>query len=211
MGRPEPVQARPSKVAAPAYLAAAFIAMEDRRFYHHSGIDFVGLGRAAWLDWRAGRYVAGGSTITQQTAKMLYTTRQRTVDRKLKELAKAIRLGTPAGNRQGQMSNCISTAFIWATANYGVDAAAKSYFGISARQVTLPQAAMLAALTRAPTVFSPRRDLAAAQQRAATRAGERWCDRRHPPRRSGLRHRPSGPDRRTPQRHPQLFPGRGGR
>ena len=149
----------------PAYLPAAFIATEDRRFYHHSGVDFIGLARAVWLDARAGRYVAGGSTITQQTAKMIYHNRERTVGRKLRELVKAIRLEKSL-SKPAILELYLNRLYL-GDGNNGVDAAARSYFGVSARHVTLAQAAMLAALTRAPTVFSPRRDLATAQARAA--------------------------------------------
>jgi penicillin-binding protein 1A len=69
--------------AMPAYLPAAFIAMEDRRFYAHNGIDPLGLTRALLSDLRAGHFVAGGSTISQQTAKIVYTGQERTMSRKL--------------------------------------------------------------------------------------------------------------------------------
>ncbi|HKX36962.1 MAG TPA: biosynthetic peptidoglycan transglycosylase, partial [Rhizorhapis sp.] len=70
----------------PSYLPAAFIAMEDRRFYYHNGIDPLGLARALLLDIKARHWVAGGSTISQQTAKIVYTNQQRTISRKLIEL-----------------------------------------------------------------------------------------------------------------------------
>ncbi len=149
----------------PPYLPAAFIATEDHRFYHHAGIDFVGLTRAAYLDWKAGHYVAGGSTITQQTAKILFTSRERTIGRKMRELVKSIRLEKTLG--KNEILELYLNRLYLGDSNYGVDMASRGYFGVSARQVSLAQAAMLAALTRAPTVFSPRRDLATAQQRAA--------------------------------------------
>jgi len=149
----------------PAYLPAAFIAMEDRRFYHHNGIDPLGLSRALLLDLRARRWVAGGSTISQQTAKIVYTNQQRTMSRKLTELIDAAGLEQSL-TKQEILQLYLNRIYLGSGA-YGVDGAARVYFGTSARQLTLAQAAMLATLTRAPSVFSPRRDLLRAQQRAS--------------------------------------------
>ena len=149
----------------PAYLPAAFIAMEDRRFYMHNGVDPVGLTRALLLDLRARHFVAGGSTITQQTAKIVYTGQERTVSRKLTELIDAAGLEKSLSKKQ--ILELYLNRIYLGSASYGVDGAAHVYFGTSARNLTLAQAAMLATLTRAPSVFSPRRDLARAQARAA--------------------------------------------
>jgi penicillin-binding protein 1A len=149
----------------PAYLPAAFIAMEDRRFYHHNGIDPRGLLRALVSDLRAGHWVAGGSTISQQTAKIVYTQQERTMSRKLSELMDAAGLEKALSKKQ--ILELYLNRLYLGSAAYGVDGAAKIYFGTSARRVSLAQAAMLATLTRAPSVFSPRRDLLAAQQRAS--------------------------------------------
>jgi len=149
----------------PAYLPAAFIAMEDRRFYYHNGIDPVGLTRALLLNLKAGRWVAGGSTISQQTAKIVYTQQERTMSRKLTELVNAAGLEKTL-TKQQILQLYLNRIYLGSGA-YGVDGAARTYFGTSARQLTLAQAAMLATLTRAPSVFSPRRDLLRAQQRAS--------------------------------------------
>src|SRR3954466_15504021 len=149
----------------PAYLPAAFIAMEDRRFYYHNGIDPLGLARALLLDIKARHWVAGGSTISQQTAKIVYTNQQRTMSRKLTELIDAAGLEKTLSKKQ--ILELYLNRIYLGSAAYGVDGAAKTYFGVSARHVSLAQAAMLATLTRAPSVFSPRRDLLAAQQRAS--------------------------------------------
>jgi penicillin-binding protein 1A len=149
----------------PPYLPAAFIAMEDRRFYSHDGIDPRGLIRALFLDLRAGHWVAGGSTISQQTAKIIYTGQERTVSRKLTELMDAAGLEKSLSKKQ-ILELYLNRIYLGSGA-YGVDGAAHVYFGVSARHLTIAQAAMLAALTRAPSVFSPRRDLLAAQQRAS--------------------------------------------
>ncbi len=149
----------------PAYLPAAFIAMEDRRFYSHNGIDPRGLARALFLDLRAGHLVAGGSTISQQTAKIVYTGQERTMSRKLTELMDAAGLEKSLSKKQ--ILELYLNRIYLGSAAYGVDGAAHVYFGISARNLTLAQVAMLATLTRAPSVFSPRRDLLKAQQRAS--------------------------------------------
>src|SRR6201996_8586735 len=149
----------------PAYLPAAFIAMEDRRFYHHNGIDPLGLARALLLDLRARRVVAGGSTISQQTAKIVYTNQQRTMSRKLTELVDAA--GLEKSLSKQQILQLYLNRIYLGSGAYGVDGASRVYFGTSARNLTLAQAAMLATLTRAPSVFSPRRDLLRAQQRAS--------------------------------------------
>jgi penicillin-binding protein 1A len=149
----------------PKYLPAAFIAMEDRRFYSHNGIDPVGLARALLLDLKAHKAVAGGSTISQQTAKIVYTQQQRTMSRKLTELIDAA--GLEKSLSKQQILQLYLNRIYLGSGAYGVDGAARVYFGTSARQLTLAQAAMLATLTRAPSVFSPRRDLLRAQQRAS--------------------------------------------
>src|SRR5580692_196678 len=149
----------------PPYLPAAFIAMEDRRFYSHNGIDPRGLLRALFLDLRAGHWVAGGSTISQQTAKIVYTGQERTVSRKLTELMDAAGLEKSLSKKQ--ILELYLNRIYLGSAAYGVDGAARVYFGTSAQGLTLAQAAMLATLTRAPSVFSPRRDLLKAQQRAS--------------------------------------------
>ena len=149
----------------PPYLPAAFIAMEDRRFYSHRGIDPRGLLRALVTDLRARKSVAGGSTISQQTAKIVYTNQQRTMSRKLTELMDAAGLEKALSKKQ--ILELYLNRIYLGSASYGVDGAARTYFGTSARNVTLAQAAMLATLTRAPSVFSPRRDLLRAQQRAS--------------------------------------------
>ncbi|HEX4270542.1 MAG TPA: transglycosylase domain-containing protein, partial [Rhizomicrobium sp.] len=149
----------------PKYLPAAFIAMEDRRFYSHNGIDPLGLARAFLLDLRARKFVAGGSTISQQTAKIVYTQQQRTMSRKLTELVDAA--GLEKSLSKQQILQLYLNRIYLGSGAYGVDGAARVYFGTSARNLTLAQAAMLATLTRAPSVFSPRRDLLRAQQRAS--------------------------------------------
>jgi len=147
----------------PAYLPAAFIAMEDRRFYDHRGFDVRGLVRAAWVNWHAGHVVQGGSTITQQLAKILFLTSDRTYSRKFNEVLDAAAIERDLSKKQ-ILELYLNRIYLGSGA-YGVDGAARVYFGKSAHDLTLSEAAMLATLTRAPSAFSPRRDLAAAQTR----------------------------------------------
>jgi penicillin-binding protein 1A len=149
----------------PPYLPAAFLAVEDRRFYDHHGIDLRGLFRAAMTDIAAGGFVQGGSTITQQLVKMLVLTPERTVSRKVTEIAGALALERRLSKNQ-ILELYLNRIYLGAGA-YGVDGAARVYFGKSARNVTLGEAAMLASLTTAPSAFSPKRDLAAARARTA--------------------------------------------
>lgn len=148
----------------PPYVPKAFIAEEDRDFYQHHGIDLEGMLRAAIVNFQAGHVVQGGSTITQQTVKMLFLTPDRTFTRKLREIGGALALERRL-TKQQILELYLNRIYLGSGA-YGIDAAAHVYFGRSARDLTVSQAAMLAALTRAPSAFSPRRDLEAAQQRA---------------------------------------------
>ncbi len=147
-------------------LPAAVIAVEDRRFWHHPGIDPVGLLRAAWVNLTTGRLVQGGSTLTQQVAKTLFLTNARTVQRKVQELLLTLWLERHF-SKQEILEIYLNRVYLGAGA-WGFDAAAKMYFGVSARRVTLPQAAVLAGLPRAPSRFNPRVDPEAAIARART-------------------------------------------
>jgi penicillin-binding protein 1A len=165
VGRQGPVAGQYVRMAQmPRYLPQAFMAMEDRRFYTHHGVDFLGLSRAAYTDLRARRVVAGGSTISQQTAKLLFTDGSRTFRRKLHELMNTAALEKSFS--KNQILEIYLNRIYLGEGAFGVDTAARNYFGVPASKLDLPQAAMLAGLTRAPTVFSPRRNLAAAQKRA---------------------------------------------
>jgi penicillin-binding protein 1A len=148
----------------PAYLPAAAVAIEDRRFWHHPGIDLIGLARAAWTDVIAGHVVQGGSTITQQVAKNLFLTNARTFRRKVQELLLTLWLEHTFTKRE-ILEIWLNRVYL-GSGTWGVDAAARMYFGISARHVTLWQAAVLAGLPRAPSRFNPRTDPGAATARA---------------------------------------------
>jgi len=148
----------------PAYLPAAFIAMEDRQFYEHTGIDLRAIFRAVAANYEAGEPVQGGSTITQQLVKMLYLTPERTIARKFREAGGAWALEEHLS--KDEILELYLNRIYLGSGAYGVDGAAQVYFGKSAREITLAEAAMLAALTRAPSTFTPHRDLGAAQQRS---------------------------------------------
>ena len=151
------------------WLIQAVIATEDSRFRHHFGIDPVGLARAALDNLRAGGVVAGGSTITQQLAKNLYLTSERSLNRKLQELTLAIWLETRL-DKDEILALYLNRVYLGAGA-YGVEAASRRYFATSARDLTLPQAAMLAGLLKAPSALAPTNDLDRARERAAVVLG----------------------------------------
>ena len=144
----------------PAYLPAAAVSVEDRRYWNHVGVDLIGLARAAFVNLRAGRVVQGGSTITQQVAKNLFLTNARTFRRKVQELMLTIWLERSFSKRE-ILEIWLNRVYLGSGA-WGVDAAARMYFGVSARRVALWQAAMIAGLPRAPSRFNPRTDPEAA-------------------------------------------------
>ncbi|HSD35148.1 MAG TPA: PBP1A family penicillin-binding protein, partial [Alphaproteobacteria bacterium] len=150
----------------PAYLPRAVLAIEDRRFYSHFGIDPLGVARAIWVNIRTGKFVQGGSTITQQLAKNLFLTSERTLKRKIQEVLLALWLERTYTKDQ-ILSLYLNRVYLGAGA-YGVDAASRKYFGKPAQDVTLFEAAMLAGLLKAPSRFNPTSDPDAARGRAAT-------------------------------------------
>ncbi|HUZ66401.1 MAG TPA: PBP1A family penicillin-binding protein [Beijerinckiaceae bacterium] len=148
----------------PPYLPAAFVAIEDRRFYEHWGIDPVGVLRAAVSDALGHGGLQGGSTLTQQLARNLFLTQQRTLARKIQEAILAIWLEHRFS--KNQILSLYLNRVYFGSGAYGVEAAAEKYFGRSARVVTLPQAAMLAGLMKAPSKLDPDRNPRGAEQRA---------------------------------------------
>jgi penicillin-binding protein 1A len=147
------------------HLVKAILAIEDHRFYEHLGVDPRGLLRAAWQNLRAGEIVAGGSTITQQLAKNLFLNPERSLRRKVQELALALWLEARLSKKE-ILTLYLNRVYLGAGA-YGVEAAARRYFGKSAEEVTLAEAAMLAGLLKAPSALAPTRDLERARERAA--------------------------------------------
>jgi penicillin-binding protein 1A len=148
----------------PPVLVEAVLATEDRRFYDHHGIDPVGLARALTANAQASGIVQGGSTLTQQLAKNLFLTNERSLERKIKEAFLAIWLETHFSKRQ-VLQLYLERAYMGA-GTFGVAAASEFYFGKPVREIDLAEAAMLAGLFKAPTRFAPHVNLAAAQGRA---------------------------------------------
>lgn len=148
----------------PRVLPEALIDVEDRRFYHHGGIDPIGLLRALYVNVIAGRVVQGGSTITQQVAKTLFLSNARTTKRKVQELL--LTLWLERHFTKSEILEIYLNRVYLGSGAWGMDAAAKVYFGTSARRVTLAQAAVLAGLPRAPSRFNPRVNPSAAIARA---------------------------------------------
>lgn len=153
----------------PKWMPEAVVSIEDRRFYDHWGIDPIGMARAFVTNLTAGGLVQGGSTLTQQLAKNLFLEPDRTLQRKVQEAILSFRLEGKY-SKDEILDMYLNRVYLGAGA-YGVDAAARRYFGVSARDLTLPQAAMIAGLLKAPTRFAPTRDLKLAQDRAAVVLG----------------------------------------
>lgn len=146
------------------YIPMAVIAIEDRRFKQHFGIDPIGLARALATNLLTGRTVQGGSTLTQQLAKNLFLEPERTLERKVQEAVLSIWLETKF-TKDEILELYLNRVYFGAGA-YGVDAAARRYFNKSARDVTLDEAAIIAGLLKAPSRYSPARDPKAAEARA---------------------------------------------
>ena len=148
----------------PAYLPQAMIATEDRRFYGHFGVDLLGVARAIYVNLREGRLVQGGSGITQQLAKNVFLTPERSIRRKGQEMLLALWLEHSFSKEQ-ILSLYLNRVYFGA-GTYGVDAAARKYFGKPASQVSAYEAAMLAGLLKAPSRYNPFSDPKAAAARA---------------------------------------------
>lgn len=149
----------------PAYLPEAVIAIEDRRFRYHLGIDPIGLARAVVVNLTSGGVVQGGSTLTQQLAKNLFLKPERTFERKVQEVILAVWLELSLTKRE-ILELYLNRVYLGAGA-YGVDAAAQRYFGKSAKDVTIAEAATLAGLLKAPSRYSPLLNRSAAAGRAS--------------------------------------------
>ena len=155
--------------SASPHLVNAVIATEDKRFYSHFGLDPKGIARAMVQNYRAGRMVQGGSTITQQTAKMVFFNNARTLERKLKEIPAALAMELKYC-KQDILSIYVNRAYLGA-GSQGFEAAAQRYFAKSAREVSPAEAAMLAGLLKAPSRYAPTTNLSVAQGRAEVIVG----------------------------------------
>lgn len=147
----------------PEYVPQAFMAIEDRRFYSHFGVDPIGIARAVVANLRAGSTVQGGSTITQQLAKNLFLTSERTYKRKIQEALLSVWL------EMNYTKNEIFAAYLnrvyFGAGAYGIDAASEVYFDKQATELSLEEAAMLAGLLKAPSRYSPTNSMSRARQR----------------------------------------------
>src|SRR6478752_3553945 len=148
----------------PPYLPKAFIAIEDRRFYSHYGVDPVGIARAAVTNILHHGVSQGGSTLTQQLAKNLFLTQERTMARKLQEAELAIWLERK--HSKNEILELYLNRVYFGSGAYGVEAASQRYFGKSAKNVTVAEAAMLAGLVKSPSRLAPNRNPEGAEQRA---------------------------------------------
>ena len=148
----------------PPYVPAAFVAIEDKRFYHHFGFDPWGMARSAIVNLRAGHTVQGASTITQQLARNLFLTPDQTIRRKAQELILAVWLETHFSKKQ-ILSLYLNRVYFGEGA-YGIEAASQRYFNKPATQLSLGEAALLAGLMKGPSRYSP----VSAQRRAERRA-----------------------------------------
>jgi penicillin-binding protein 1A len=137
----------------PAYVPAAFVAIEDKRFYEHNGYDLAGMARAVLADVSSGSAREGASTITQQLAKNLFLSSERSLERKGTELVYAVELEQTYSKHQ-ILGLYLSRVYFGAGA-YGIEAAAHRYFGVSAAHLTIREAAMLASLMKSPTDYNP--------------------------------------------------------
>jgi penicillin-binding protein 1A len=148
----------------PNYVPKAFVAIEDRRFYDHYGVDPIGIARAAAANVMHRGVAQGGSTLTQQLAKNLFLTQERTLTRKLQEVLLALWLERKFSKTQ-ILELYLNRVYFGAGA-YGIEQASLRYFGKSARQINVAEAAMLAGLVKSPSRLAPTRNFDAAEKRA---------------------------------------------
>ncbi len=137
----------------PAYVPAAFVAIEDRRFYEHTGFDPIGIARALVADLREGQARQGASTITQQLAKNLFLSSDRTMERKAQELLYAVQLERTYSKKQ--ILGLYLSRVYFGSGAYGIEAASQRYFNKSAARLSLREAAILAATLKSPTNYNP--------------------------------------------------------
>ncbi|WP_439533122.1 transglycosylase domain-containing protein [Polymorphobacter sp.] len=150
----------------PATMRNAMIAVEDRRFDWHPGIDPIGIARSAYVNWQAGANVQGGSTITQQLARNLFLTSKKTFGRKGREVVLALALERKF-SKEAILELYLNRVYFGGGA-YGIDAASRRFFGHPATQLSIEEAAIIAGLVKAPSRYAPSADPEAARRRAAT-------------------------------------------
>jgi len=147
----------------PKSVVNAFLAAEDDKFFEHSGVNYQGLLRAAIVNMRAGHKVQGGSTITQQVAKTLFLTSERSYTRKLKDILLALQIEKNFSKEE--ILYLYLNQIYFGESAYGIEMAAQTYFKKSVKQLTLAESALLAALPKAPSEFSPVKNPSRAKER----------------------------------------------
>ncbi len=150
----------------PAHVKWAVVSTEDERFYEHEGVDFFGMLRALWVDVQAGDTVQGGSTITQQYVKNAFVSTERTFKRKAAEALLAYRVED--NYSKDEILQMYLNTIYFGHGAYGIQTAARAYFGKSAKSLTVPEAAMIAGVIKAPARFSPYMHMDAARKRRDT-------------------------------------------
>jgi penicillin-binding protein 1A len=141
----------------PQNMINAVIAVEDSRFWKHKGIDYVAIARAIFKDIIHVGLREGGSTITQQLTKVMFLTPEKTLQRKIREAALAIKIEKNLDKKE--ILQLYLNKVYFGHGAYGVEMASRTYFGKSIRDITLPEAALIAGLIRAPSIYSPFNDL----------------------------------------------------
>ena len=149
----------------PKVMQDAMTSVEDRRFYSHVGIDPVGIVRSLWVRVQSGHWRQGGSTITQQLARNLFLNNSKTATRKFNEAIYALALESKFSKQQ--ILELYLNKVYFGGGAYGVDAASRKFFGHTASELTLPEAAIIAGLVKAPSNYAPTADQKAALDRAA--------------------------------------------
>ncbi len=137
----------------PMDMQRAVLAIEDNDFYKHMGIDPRGIARAMWANFRARRMVQGASTVTQQLAKNIFLTRERTLSRKVKEMLLTLQIERSLS--KDEILQLYINQIYFGHGAYGIESAARTFFGKSAQELTLPECALLAGLPKGPERFSP--------------------------------------------------------
>lgn len=148
----------------PKYVPKAFVAIEDKRFYEHFGLDVVGLGRAVWRNLSSGKVEQGGSTLTQQLAKNVFLTQERSISRKAQEAI--LSLWLERTYKKDQILELYLNRVYFGSGAYGIEAAAQKYFGKTARLLTVAESAVLAGLMKSPSRLAPNRNPSGATERA---------------------------------------------
>lgn len=147
----------------PQNVKNALISVEDKRFYDHHGFDSVGIGRAFIENIKTRKFKQGGSTITQQLAKNLFLSNEKTITRKLKELVLALNL--EARYSKEEILEMYLNVIYYGSGAYGIENASQEYFAKHVKDLNLPQAAMLAGLPKAPSIYNPKHSLEKALER----------------------------------------------